>query len=160
MNRRLFSRFVPLGLVAALAGCDYSPPAEDHMATTGVFVDPGAAGRVNRPGTPDRVLSEEEIGQKKAILDGALKLIQSSATTSGGNPFQQATKNLNQYFESTNPADFALDPAARSYLLRQMPEPVVKGLEEPKFTTATRGTWKTACSIRASRRGSPARATT
>ena len=103
LNRRLFSRFVPLGLVAALAGCDYSPPAEDQMVSTGIFVDPSAAGRGDRPGTPGRVLSEEEVRQKKDILDGALKLIQSSATTSGGNPFQQATKNLNQYFDSTSP---------------------------------------------------------
>jgi len=134
LNRRLFSRFVPLGLVAALAGCDYSPPAEDRIVATGVYVDPNAAGPANRPGAPGRVLSDEEVKQKKDILDGALQLIQSSATTPGGNPFQQATKNLNQYFDSTSRAEFTLDRAAREYLLRQMPEQVVRGLEEPTFT--------------------------
>ncbi len=135
LNPRLFSHFGALGLVAALAGCDYSPPAEDQGVSSGVFVDPGAAGLVNRPATSDRVLNPEEIDRKKDILNGALKLIQSSATTAGGNPFQQATKNLNQYFDGTAAADFALGRATRLYLLRQMPGPVVEGLEVPAFTT-------------------------
>jgi len=137
LNWRFLSYLGGSILVAVLAvtkpGCDYSPPAEDTMASTGEF-NPGAAGLANPPVTPNRALSEEDLERKKAILDGALKLIQSSATSSGGNPFQQATKNLNQYFEGTAPADFALAPATRSYLLRQMPEQVVKGLEVPKFT--------------------------
>ena len=134
MNRRLLPGSVPSAWSRCWPVAITLPPPKTALVSTGVFVDPGAAGLVDQPGTASRALSEEEIAQKKDILDGALKLIQSSATKSGGNPFQQATKNLNQYFDGTDPADFALDPATRSYLLRQMPEPVVKGLEVPTFT--------------------------
>ena len=136
MNWRHSSGFGALVLLAVLAvtktGCNYNSD-EEVLTTTGVF-DPGAAGQVNPTARGNRALSEEEIAQKRAILEGAITLIQTAATNSGGNPFQQATKNLNQYFEGTDPADFALDSATRSYLLQQMPEKVVAGLEVPTFT--------------------------
>jgi hypothetical protein len=69
--------------------------------------------------------------------------MQTASTNPGGANFAIATDNLNELFEQgTRPSDYALSPASRDFLLqrifelsRQNPEPIVKALSSPKFTT-------------------------
>jgi hypothetical protein len=116
-----------------LAGCDYSAPAPpmgpnpngaDPLLSPSVPGDPASSA----PG-----ISAMPWGDKQAILENVIKLIQTAALKPGGANFEIATKNLNQYFGDTSPSQYALSPEARTFLLEQMPAGAVKNLENPAF---------------------------
>jgi hypothetical protein len=152
-------RFAVPGLAAAsafacacavgLAGCNYSsgPSPVFPAATTGPALGPTAGGSVGTAANPSpsgaapgnappaqAALAGEVQDQKTAILNNVIKLIQSAAITPGGSHFEQAIKHLNQYFEGTPAADYALAPEARKFLEAQLPKKRVDELEAAAWT--------------------------
>lgn len=131
-----------LSLILGLAwiGCDYSaeenlgaPPArsQDRVALPSAVAPKVSTAAVGRP----VALSADEKEKRDAILQNVVQLIQSAATTPGSDHIVIATENLNQYFaEDVGPADFAMSPLARAFLLGEMPEAVIRSLELPTFT--------------------------
>ena len=108
-------------------------------------------------------------GTRDILLQNVFQLIEKASVTPGGDWFAMVASNLNHYFEDTPAADFAMKPESREYVRANLAEVGFKPADAEKAsrtwrtgssTRGTPGTWKIACSIRPSRRGSPARATT
>ena len=109
-------------LASALAGCDYSAPEPRTNLPSGWAYQ------------PDPIQAPDSEGRKGAILANVMSLIRTAALRPGGANFGLAAENLNQYFADTDSTLFALSPEARSFLLGQLPEAEVKGLEAREFT--------------------------
>lgn len=126
-----------LCLAAMLAGCDYSAPGTNVVATPGTYEkgsdlfsgSTGPGGPSSSPLDPGMVPA----GDKGVILENVVELIRTAALKPGGDNFAIATKNLNQYFSDVSPSRFALNPEARTFLLEQVPAGAVKELENPAF---------------------------
>jgi hypothetical protein len=119
VDRRSRLRLGVVAVVAVLSGCETGPPAPATVA-------PSAAA--------PNVISDEVT--KAEILKNVLRLVEAAATSPGGRNVEIAAENLNQYFEATDRADFALEPEARAFLEPQLQTtPIaVRSLEEPQFT--------------------------
>jgi hypothetical protein len=87
---------------------------------------------VAAPGTSGSDLGSVE-SDKQAILDNVVKLIQTAPLKPGGDNFAIATQNLNKYFSTVGPEQFAIASPTRALLLQQMPEGVVQDLEDRTF---------------------------
>ncbi len=106
-----------LGILAlAASGCsDTVPPPR---ATTSTLSASGSS----------------EGGRNPAILNNVLKLIRDAATNAGGDNFNIATENLNDYFTDTKPADFALSEPMLKFLQGQkLPPDALPAITEPRF---------------------------
>jgi hypothetical protein len=64
------------------------------------------------------------------LLDNIIRLIQTAALKPGGDNFAIATKNLNQYFSDVPPARYVLETPVREFLVREIPEAVLKVLQQ------------------------------
>ncbi len=121
-----FFLFVPCLAMAGIlgAGCNYS--RDDGMDAPTGLLQPGvpltpssptkSSGVSSASTSSSKAPSEEVTAEKTAILDNVIKLIQTASIKPGGQNFGFAIKNLNQYFEGTNPSDYLLDEKARDYL--------------------------------------------
>jgi hypothetical protein len=146
---RLRSSFGLSLLVAALAGCDYGSgaPPVTPPGTLQPGYDPlpgggrslGPAGQPVGSSAPAPPISDQQREKRTAILDAVINLIQTAALKPGGENFKQATQKLNDYFEGTDPKEYAVSPAARAFLLgqealgRRLTEPDIQGLESPEW---------------------------
>jgi hypothetical protein len=113
---------VPLGLtVGSLAGCDYSRDrSEDTPA--GTFRE----GYSPLPGSPSSTKPSTGVRDpidRAAILASSIKLIQGAALQPGRQHFEEATRQLNQYFEGKPASEYLIDSPVRSYLEPQFPRP-------------------------------------
>jgi Tetratricopeptide repeat len=142
-----------IGLASILSGCDYSSstppiPANDVLVgplpSGGGRPDPSSSVVVpSTAETPPEGPDPEILRRREVILGNVIKLMQTAWKNPGGANFSNATDNLNELFEQGfTAADYALSPASHEFLLRriyeftgQNPEPLVKGLSSPKFTT-------------------------
>jgi hypothetical protein len=133
LKRRVRTWVIILGLTSALAGCDYSSSEPPPLATDPTYEPtlPSAPTKGEASAISDLTASNPEM--KAVILESVINLIKTAALQPGGDNFMQATAKLNNYFEGTAPAEYALKPAAREYLASQMPTPLVKSLERPSF---------------------------
>jgi hypothetical protein len=102
----------------ALAGCDVGGPVTPPAPV------PGGVANL----TSDDVTKAE-------ILRNVIRLIETAATSPGGKNFDIAAENLNQYFETTEPAAFALPPETRAFLLEALKGTPIElpSLEERPF---------------------------
>ena len=139
---------VVLALSSVLtSGCDYA--SREPVATPSgtmlhgdlpVAPSRGALARAvpeadsARPAS-DGLAAEEITAEKAAILDNVVKLIQTGALNPRGQNFAIATKNLNQFFSGTKPADYQLDSPAREFLVsaQLLPEQIAS-LESPLWS--------------------------
>jgi hypothetical protein len=122
--------------VLAVSGCNYSTderlvlPGETSTGGQASSADPG-------PGeTAATAPGGERSEEKVAILDNVVKLIQTSALNPGGKSFGNAIKNLNQFFEGTEASQYALDPKAREFLRKQLPQNKLDELEQKTWAMA------------------------
>lgn len=115
-------------LTAALAGC---------RDENGSLSSPSAGGVEAEAGSPDAL--EDSGGapgedSKEAVLKGVIKLIRDAATNTGGDNFNIAAENLNDYFRETPASEFNVTPELRAYIAKQLPAEVLKSLEQRSFT--------------------------
>jgi hypothetical protein len=126
------------GLLSALAGCDYSSPTP--MVPTGMDESDVSKSGATVSGTlGSSSFATSSIGgdgdeKRGAILDHVINLIQTASLKPGGQNFEIATDNLNQYFEHTPASDFAMSSAARAYLSEELPPQAVPDLESPRWS--------------------------
>ena len=133
---RLGALCLGLAVAAALSGCgeneDLRPSSESLTLDRGL-------GSTPKPGpTSDYGGGGGDPETKRAILENVVRLIESAALapTAPGSPsnFSMAASNLNYYFEGTPDPEFAMDPAARDYLLPRLKEGGIQSLEDRRFT--------------------------
>lgn len=137
-----------VGLTALVGqgGCDYSShgpsvipegtfnagdaaqPAAEPVRTTSVSSLPLAASPGSGASSAVRAPGDE---QKAAILGNVIRLIQTAGVKPGGDNFEIAIKNLNQYFAGTPATEYILPPEARRYLVEEggLPKKQVDDLE-------------------------------
>ena len=79
--------------------------------------------------------SGESKEKREAILNNVVQLIQSAATTPGGQHFGIAVKNLNEYFEQgTRPSDYYLGVDSRKFLQAMFGSAeAIRQFESPSF---------------------------
>ncbi len=153
MTRRFILGLGLIGLASILSGCDYQRKNKAPLPpdlTSGPLPAP-----LGRPSTSQAIVDSsvdpalkkevdpEAKKRREIILARFIRLIQTAATNPGGQNFAIATESLNDLFsEGTSPSDFAFSPASRDFLLRKIydlsgqdPEPIVKSLCSPQFTT-------------------------
>ncbi len=127
----LFVILVAASALTVVSGCSYETtetlvlPGETPKHKAEATVEPAAGTAPTADATP----SAETDQEKAAILDNVVRLIRAASLQPGGNHFGNATRNLNQYFEGTDPAAFELNTRAKEFLLTQLPPPPVNGLE-------------------------------
>jgi hypothetical protein len=136
--------FLLAGLAALPLACDYgkSTGPRDRSTVSGPLPSPRggpSSGPAAPSGTPV-VASGESAGERErreTILKNVIQLIQSAATTPGGQHFGIAVKNLNEYFEQgTRPSDYYLSVDSRKFLQSQPfigSAEAVRELESPTF---------------------------
>ncbi len=132
------------GFALISVGCDYSdkaalPPRNIRNPVLPRSNIPTATPRATGPATVKTILSPDSPEQKEkreAILSNVLRLIETAGITPGGNHFEIATDNLNQYFEQgTKPGDFAISPASRQYFSSiGIDEKILREFESANFT--------------------------
>ncbi len=122
-----------LGFSIVLTSCDYSDPDAARVTASPGTYERGSGLGPSGIGGPSTDAGIIPAGDKGAILDSVIKLIQTAALKPGGDNFAIATKNLNQYFSDAGASDYELTPEARAYLLEVMPAGAVKELENPSF---------------------------
>jgi tetratricopeptide (TPR) repeat protein len=132
----LSSRWAAVGLgLVALCGCDYSPsqPLTPPPELGANFALPQPDRRVSdAAGKGDKVPRATE--ERTAILESSVTLIRGAALQPGGKNFELAIKKLNHYFEGTSPDAYRLEPAAHEYLATQLPAPMLKNIENKKWS--------------------------
>ncbi len=141
MNRRLHPRYTlaaaGLGLALSFAaGCDYSIPDMDSgpRGRTTLGAMPTKKGSGTTPAAKS-VASRRSPEERKAILDSIITLIERASVKPGGEHYAQAVKKLNQYFdESTDPARYQLESAARDYLAAQLGPGAINQLQARDWT--------------------------
>lgn len=134
-----------VAVLVGQGGCDYSSsgppgvpegtlnegdaarPAQEPSRTTAT---PTAPGTVAATGGSSAVRAPGE-EQKAAILGNVIRLIQTAGIKPGGDNFEIAIKNLNQYFAGTPAAEYTLPPASRAYLAGEggLPKKPIDALE-------------------------------
>jgi hypothetical protein len=154
MKRPLHSWLALASLAAALTlvwvGCDYSAPASldlPPLVESAPTPNPGSAAAAvsNNAASPKTSATSStsatdafrpgDLDEGPFILENVVNLIQTASLKPGGDNFGIATKNLNQYFKGrAQSSDYRMSPAAREYLLTQLPEPAVNTLEAPTWT--------------------------
>ncbi len=140
MNRRLriWNGLAAAGLglgLSLLVGCDYTPPNAVPTAKGNFIPGAGPKGRAPRGGAGAGIASTRRSAEeRKAILDNSITLIQRASIKPGGAHFDQAVKNLNQYFAGTDPAEYQLDSAAREYLISQAGPQAINQLQGQEWT--------------------------
>ncbi|MDB5353069.1 MAG: hypothetical protein JWN86_4316 [Planctomycetota bacterium] len=110
-------------LALAASGCSDTarPP---RSASTSIAEDPSG-------GNSAGPISDDV---KRGILNNVLKLIRDAATNAGGDNFNIATENLNDYFLDAKPEDFALSEPMKQFLQSQkLPPDALPAITEPKF---------------------------
>ena len=141
---------VLVGLVMAVAGCDYRPSRPANLSTDLIAGPlPNQSSRPSRPAVIEDInsekpagLSAEVIDRRKVILDGVINLIRTADEHPGGRNFEIATESLNELFELGTPlSEYAHTAESRDFLLRKIyeltnqdPADPVKGLASRKFT--------------------------
>ncbi|MDR3633086.1 MAG: hypothetical protein P4L84_04565 [Isosphaeraceae bacterium] len=133
MSRRIPSWIGVLCLAAGLAGCNYEsptpPPPPTGSYNSGIA--PAPVGRQGRAPVPEPTVVNA--GQKnKIILDSVITLMDNAVIKPGGQNFELATLNLNQYFVNPDPADYALSDAVRKFLLEGLPDQMVQIKRQPR----------------------------
>ncbi len=142
----IFATLALLGVACTFGGCNYEAPPPSAGAggdyQPGPMLEPtsSSSGSGSNP-----LLEGTNSGEKnKVILDNVVTLIDGASLAPGGQHFEIATKNLNQYFANPNPADYAMSADAREFVAKEMPEDtlkrrrltpegMVKVLEVPRF---------------------------
>jgi len=153
LKRSLFLGLGLIGLALISSGCDYKStkkPSHSTEVYRGPLPSAGGRGSSSRSivesptnVAPSTELDPRERERRDIILANFLKLIETASTNPGGQNFAIATENLNDLFsQGTKPGDFAYSPASRDFLARKIsdlsgqdPEPIIKGLCSPSFTT-------------------------
>lgn len=138
-RRRTWTTLLLTPLALAAFGCDYGTSARKTRSYSGVLPvakgTPGAAGVATSPTSANETSEQRE--KREAILNNVIRLIQSAATTPGGQHFGIAVQNLNEYFEQgTRPSDYYLSVDSRSFLKAQPAigtNEAVRDLESPIF---------------------------
>lgn len=127
MSRRIPCRIGVLCLVFGLAGCDYgssSPPPAPGGAFQGGAEPLRVGSRAQSAVTESKVAG---VGQRnKVILDSLITMMENAVIKPGGQNFELATRDLNNYFVNPDPADYALSDDARTFLAGELPEPMLK----------------------------------
>jgi hypothetical protein len=131
-----------LGVASILAppGCDYSARRSEYEALPGVTSQSLEAqiSQKTSKSAPKSASNKANVHaadseMQKTLVDGTMRLIESAATTPGGDHFQLAIDNLNHYFESTDPQSFVMSGEAREYLKSRVPASLLAELENPEF---------------------------
>lgn len=119
-----------LWCASILAGCDYGASSVP-VPVEGQTGNP-VSGTISTevPGTGSAPSAQDQ----DVMLKSALQLIETAATTPGGDNFKIAVDRLNGYFKATgSDADFAMEPTARKYLAQFLPEDQIRGIESRTF---------------------------
>jgi hypothetical protein len=148
LSRRIPFFLSALGLALVLGGCGYDKDTSDDVPT-------GTVTKGVQPVLPSQTSISTTAGtsqagpgstgtRNKAILENVVTLIERAIIRPGGQNFEIATRNLNQYFDNPNPADYAMSEEVRTFVARGLPEvvtrirrkpaeEVVKEFERPQF---------------------------
>jgi hypothetical protein len=119
-----------VGLILAVTvSCDYSAPEALRGPGDGVGPGPRTKPAPFEPTLPGRRAEEA----RAAILENSITLIQRAALQPGGENFRLAIQKLNQYFDGTSPSEYELEPAAREYLLTQLPPAALREIERREW---------------------------
>ena len=139
---RTWPHLLLAGLAALPLACDYGPTTKKNSRGiySGILPQPKGSQNPSGGGAIAPVSANETSEQKEmreAILSSVIRLIQSAATTPGGQHFAIAVQNLNEYFEQgTRPSDYYLSVDSRKFLQSQPfigTTEAIRALESPTF---------------------------
>jgi hypothetical protein len=133
----VFAILVLCLLALQLRGCDYGTRNEDYAALPGTqnnqfanqLAKPGPA---NAPKAQAKEAGINAQGQRQ-LLESMIQLIESAATTPGGDNFAIAVDYLNKYFGGFDSAQFFLSDEIREYLMPLIKKKGVDDLESRTF---------------------------
>jgi tetratricopeptide (TPR) repeat protein len=126
-NRVVLLLLVVPGLGAALVGCGSSggdgAPSHSELFGDGDAASKAGSGAVS----------------KAELIKVTIEMLRDAEENPGTTSFSNAAANLNQVFEGTPDADFAMSPEAREYLKGELPrqrfDAAMRALESRKFET-------------------------
>jgi hypothetical protein len=111
---------LPVSLVVgSLAGCDYS---RDRSADVPIgSYRPGFTPLPGSSSAHKSTAAARESLDRATILASSIELIQRAALQPGGKNFEEATRQLTQYFEGTPRSEYLIESPIRAYLEPQFP---------------------------------------
>jgi hypothetical protein len=109
-----------LGLaLSSLAGCDYSRDRTNEVPIGSYH--PGFTPLPGSSSTRKQSSLTRESMDRATILASSIELIQRAALQPGGKNFEEATRQLTQYFEGTPRSEYLVESPVRAYLEPQLP---------------------------------------